>query len=85
MIGVFSFGALAVGIVLRLFDLISAETFDVIFAIAMGNTAMALAMKAGTLRGYATLIGFTIPVLTLGVQWFLSADPPVALSGNRHN
>lgn len=77
MIGVLSFGALAIGIVLRLFDLISAGLFDVIFAIAMGNTAMALAMKVGTPRAAANAIGLGVPIIALGAQWIF---PQIQLS-----
>lgn len=77
MIGLISFAAVAIGLVLLIFDLIYVGLFDVLFAVAMGNTAIALLSKLGARPAIATGVGVAIPVLALGAQWFF---PSIRLS-----
>jgi len=57
-----------IGLGLLTFDLISIESFDVVFAIAMGNTALVLMMKAGISRATSLIWAIGVPITSLGLQ-----------------
>lgn len=77
MIGAVSFAAMLVGLVLLVFGLMSVGTFDVLFAVAMGTTVMALMGRVGARRTYTMIGAVGVPVAALGAQLFF---PEIRLS-----